>query len=73
MGTIQICETCWCRQNSQLAGQILFCPGISAGHFQKLFQALWVLKFRVLKLKSALFNNKSTLISSKMIYPESEL
>ena len=40
MGTIQICETCWSRQNSQLAGQILFCPGVSAGHFQKLFRAL---------------------------------
>ena len=40
MGTIQICETCWYRQNSQLAGQILFCPGVSAGHFQKLFRAL---------------------------------
>ena len=27
--------------NSQLDGQILFCPNISAGHFQKLFQALY--------------------------------
>ena len=24
-------------QNSQLAPQILFCPDVSAGHFQKLF------------------------------------
>ena len=42
MGTIQICETCWSRHNSQLARQILFCPGVSAGHFQKLFRALHV-------------------------------
>ena len=48
MGTIQICETCWSRQNSQLAGQILFCPGVSAGHIQKLFQALhlYILLYR---------------------------
>ena len=25
---------------SQFAGQILFCPDVSAGHFQNLFQAL---------------------------------
>ena len=32
---------CWFSgQNSQLAGQILFCPDVSAGHFQKLFQVL---------------------------------
>ena len=28
-------------QNSQLAGQMLFYPDVSAGHFQKLFQALY--------------------------------
>ena len=27
-------------QNPQLAGQILFCPDVSARHFQKLFRAL---------------------------------
>ena len=28
-------------QNSQLAGQILFSPDVSVGHFQKLFRALY--------------------------------
>ena len=30
-------QCCFSGQNSQLAGQILFCPDVSAGHFQKLF------------------------------------
>ena len=41
MGTILVCET-FSRQNPQLDGQILFCPDVSTGHFQKLFRALYV-------------------------------
>ena len=42
MGTMQVCETrfFFSGQNSQLDGEILFCPDVSAGHFQKLFRAL---------------------------------
>ena len=37
------CVQCWfSAQNSQLAGQILFGPDVSAGHFQKLFRALYI-------------------------------
>ena len=31
-------------QNVQLSGQILFCPDVTAGGFQKLFQALLLQK-----------------------------
>ena len=41
MGTVQVRETCFfSRQILQLVRQILFCPDVCAGHFQKLFQAL---------------------------------
>ena len=34
------CSACFLGQSPQFAGQILFCPDVSAGHFQKLFHAL---------------------------------
>ena len=38
-----ISHKCWFSgQNSQLTGQILFCPDVSTGGFQKLFRALCV-------------------------------
>ena len=41
MGTVYVgYETFFSGQNPQLAGQILLCPDISVGHFQKLFWAL---------------------------------
>ena len=39
MSTMLVRETFFWT-NSQLAGQILFCPDVSARHFQKLFRAL---------------------------------
>ena len=45
MCTVLVCED-FSGHDSQLAGQILFCPDVSTGHFQKLFRALVTLYHR---------------------------
>ena len=42
MCTVLVHEAFFSGQDSQLAGQILFCPEVSVGHFQKLFRALYM-------------------------------
>ena len=36
MGMIVVCKLLFSGQNSQIAGETLYCPDVSVGHFQKI-------------------------------------